>query len=166
MQVFIIAALTADGYIARNSSHHADWTSREDKQLFVRLTKEARVMVMGSSTFRTIGRALPDRRTIIYTTKPKSIIAKGVETTQEPPKKLIERLRAEGAHGVAICGGAQIYSLFMNSGLVDELYLSFEPKLFGSGVALLSNELDADLELMESTKLNDNTVLLHYRVLH
>ncbi len=166
MKVFIIAAITADGFIARHSNHLADWTSREDKKLFVTLTKDAGVMVMGSRTFATIGRALPGRHTIIYTTKPENVAAhEGIETTSESPKALVSRQKAIGAAGIAICGGAAIYDLFMRAGVVDEIYLVIEPKIFGKGIQLFMDDLNIDLALNESRKLNDNTVLLHYTVL-
>jgi len=164
MKVFLIAVMTADGMIARSATHLADWSSPEDKKLFVRLTKEAGVMVMGSRTFATIGRALPGRRTIVYTTQPEAITTEGIETTQASPAELIAQLKSEGATGVAICGGSSIYQLFMKSGVIDELYLSIEPLLFGQGVPLFAGELETRLQLLSNEKLNDNTVLLHYAI--
>lgn len=164
MKTFIIAAVTADGFIGRNSTHSADWTGSEDKKVFVRLTKEAGVMVMGSRTFATIGRALPGRRTIVYTHNPASITAEGVETTSESPADLVSRLEREGAPAVAICGGAAIYSLFMQAGVVDELYLTVSPLLFGQGLPLFDQPLDTGLALLESTPLDNGSVLLHYAI--
>ena len=164
MKVFIVAALTADGFIGRDSGHTADWTGTEDKKVFVRLTKEAGTMIMGSRTFATIGRALPGRRTIVYTSRPETINTDGVETTNEPPQELLARLKKEGAKAVAICGGASIYHLFMRAGVVDELYLTYVPILFGKGVNLLAEELDIRLKLLETTALADGSVLQHYAV--
>jgi dihydrofolate reductase len=164
MKTFVIAALTADGFIGRDASHLADWTGKADKKIFTELTKEAGIMVMGSRTFETIGRALPGRRTIVYTNRPEAVTVPGVETTNEDPAKLVARLRADGAKGIAICGGASIYNLFMSAGVVDELYLSIVSKLFGTGVPLFGKELNEDLNLLETERIDDQTVLLHYRV--
>lgn len=164
MRVFIIAAITADGYIARDSGHKADWTSSDDKKLFVQLTKEAGVMVMGSSTFLTIGKALPGRRSIVYTTRPEQITTEGIETTNESPRALIARLEAEGEKAVAVIGGSKTYDLFMRAGVVEEIYLTVEPKLFGTGLPLFASELDINLSLQEVRNLNQRTVLLHYAV--
>nr|AIA17398.1 Dihydrofolate reductase [uncultured bacterium] len=164
MKVFIIAALTADGFIGRDSGHTADWTGKEDKKVFTRLTKEAGTIVMGSRTFATIGRALPERRNIVYTSRPSEINVEGVETTSEAPAELIARLEKEGATAVAICGGAAIYHLFMSAGVVDELYITYVPVLFGKGVGLFSDELDVQLELQESEALGDGALLVHYIV--
>lgn len=164
MKTVLVAAITADGFIGRTSDHLADWTGKADKKLFVAVTKQAGAMVMGSKTFATIGRALPGRRTIIYTSHPERITAEGVETTSETPRELVARLGREGAPGLAIAGGASVYRQFMEAGVVDELYLTVAPLVFGSGVPLFSGELDIKLELLESTKLDENTVLLHYKV--
>lgn len=161
MKVFIIAAVTADGFIGRTSGHTADWTGEEDKKVFVRLTKEAGVMVMGSRTFATIGRALPGRRNIVLTSRPEEIEVDGVEATNEAPADLIRRLETEGAEAVAICGGATVYDAFMQEGLVDELYLTYVPTLFGQGVPLFRNALHTQLQLVEETRLSDDGVLIH-----
>ena len=164
MKTVIVAAITADGFIGRSSDHLADWTGKADKKLFVDVTKELGVMAMGSRTFATIGRALPGRKTIVYTSQPDKITAKGVETTQETPAELVRRLEDEGAHGLAVVGGATIYGQFMAAGGVDELYLSVAPLLFGTGVPLFNTELDATLQLLNASHLDDNTMLLHYKV--
>lgn len=164
MKVFLIAAISADGYIARHTTELADWTSSEDKRLFAKLTKEAGVMVMGAKTLATIGRALPGRRTIVYTHHPDRLNIDGVEPTSEDPIELIERLRSEDAAAVAICGGASIYTLFMQAELVDELYITIEPTVFGAGVSLFNESLRASLRLLESTSLTPDSLLLHYAV--
>jgi dihydrofolate reductase len=165
MRVFIIAAITADGFIGRHSLHGSDWTSPEDKKIFVKLTKEAGVMVMGSRTFATIKRALPGRRNIVLTTHPDAIRVEGVEATDDTPEELITRLKKEGETGLAVCGGATVYEQFMRVGAVTELYLTVEPLLFGKGVPLFSDELDVELELLDTEQINKNAILLHYKVL-
>lgn len=164
MKAFIIAAITADGFIGRSNSHQADWTGKADKKVFINLTKEAGIMIMGSRTFATIGRALPDRRNIIYTNNPETITASDVETTSEDPATLLARLEKEGANAVAICGGASIYDLFMREKLVDELYLTVVPVIFGRGLQLFTSELAADLLLLDTESLEGGAVLLHYKI--
>lgn len=166
MKVFLIAAITVDGYIGRHPTHNATWTSSSDKKLFVELTKAAGIMIMGSRTFETIGRALPGRRTIVYTPNPAEYDHDDVEPTNESPMDLIARLEAEGAKAVAICGGASIYNLFMQSGVVQELYLTVEPLLFGDGIRLFGTELNISLQLLETRQLNKDSIMLHYAVIN
>jgi dihydrofolate reductase len=162
MKVFIIAAITANGFIARNRQELANWTSKEDKKLFVELTKRAGVMVMGSTTYSTIGRPLPGRRTIVYAMP--GFEAEGVEITAEDPHDLVRRLAAEGCQELAICGGSSIYTMFLDAGLVDELFLSIEPIMFAGGVPFITNKNEINLALLEERKLNEHTILAHYEV--
>ena len=160
MKTFLIAAITADGFIGKDSAHLADWTSKEDKQFFVKKTKEAGVVIMGRNTYNTIGRPLADRHNIIYSEE--DIV--GVETTRKIPQELLQDLKSRGYKEVAICGGAQIYTMFMEAKLVDTLYLTVEPILFGSGIKLFNKELDVKLQLKSMEKLNNIAVLLKYNV--
>lgn len=162
MRVSIIAAISADGFIAREQNELANWTSKEDKKLFVELTKRAGVMVMGGTTYRTIGRALPGRRNIVYSRSP--IDQEGIEVTAEAPELLVKRLEKEGFSEVAICGGAAIYSLFLQAGLVTDVYLTVEPLLFGSGISLASQPLKTRMHLAEKRQLTPDVLLLHYTV--
>lgn len=166
MKVFIIAALTADGYIGLDESHRAtSWTTKADKTFFVSRTKEAGTVVMGRKTFDTFARPLAGRRLIILTGSPESVHVEGVESSNETVTELVARLKNEGVRELAVCGGASVYSQFMQAGLVDEIYVTVMPKVFGRGVPLFGAVLDVNLELLGSKILEDgNSVLLHYRV--
>jgi dihydrofolate reductase len=158
----IVVTVSADGFIARNHNELADWSSKADKKLFVELTKRAGVMIMGSATYKTIGKALPGRRNIVYT---HGVIEQdGIETTSEAPADLLKRLEEEGCTEVSICGGATVYDLFLRAGLVTDIYLTISPLLFGAGVSFLNDTLDVALALKESRLLDENSILLHYEV--
>jgi len=175
MKTTILAALTADGIIGQSSSHlSTTWTTKSDKDLFIRLAKESRCLIMGMNTFLTTAekapsvftKSLPGRRLIVYTRHPEK--AKGypeVETTSESPRELINRLESEGVEIALITGGAQVYRQFILAGLVDDLYLSIQPILFGTGVHLLDSPLNIPLELIGTQiEPSDSTAILHYRV--
>ena len=167
MNVFMIAAVSADGFIGLGPDHRSlDWRSKADAKFFIERTKEAGVIVMGSTTYKTfrIKRAPPGRRLIVLSSKPETISGENVEASSESPRELITRLKREGAREVALSGGATIYKVFLEEGLVDEVYLTIEPKFFGSGVNLLSGAIDIDLKLIEVKKLAENTILAHYSV--
>ena len=160
VEVFIIAALTADGFIAKNSEHTPiSWTSKEDKEFFKEKTKKARVVIMGENTYNTIRKPLQDRLNIVYSRDKKY---EGVETTQKDPKDLIEDLKNRGYKEIAICGGSTIYTMFMEAGLVDKLYFTVEPIVFGSGMNLFNKEIDKKLQLVSVKNLSSQTILLEY----
>jgi dihydrofolate reductase len=163
MKVFAIAAETKDGFIAKNDSQNSmDWTSPEDKKFFVEKTKEAGVVVIGRKTFETFSKPLKDRRNIVMTRQ--EIKIPGVEVTNESPENLLKRLESEGVPQVAICGGAEIYKLFLEKNLLDEIFITQENIEFKEGVALFTPEMRQKLELLSSTNLSTNTVLLKYKI--
>lgn len=163
MKVFLIAALSADGFIAKHEKHLAtDWTSAEDKKFFTERTKKAGVVVMGSTTYETFLKPLKDRLNVVYS---RDKVYEGVETTQQGPQELINELEGRGYEEVAICGGATIYTLFAGAGLIQEMYLTVEPIVFGQGVSLFKKPIEQKLALQSLEKLNNQgTILLHYGV--
>jgi dihydrofolate reductase len=162
MKVYIIAAVSADGFIAKNKDQLIDWTSKEDKKFFSEMTRKSGVMVLGGNTFRTFKALLPGRRHIVYTKG--NISNPDVETTAEEPKDLIKRLAGESLSEVAICGGSSIYSMFLDSGQVTDVYLTVEPLIFGKGVKLLDSQSNIKLKLQSVKKLNNDTILVHYKI--
>jgi dihydrofolate reductase len=163
MRAFIIAALSADGFIAKDSTEPSTkWTSEEDTRHFIEQTKKAGAIVMGSKTFETFGaKPLPGRRNIIYSQTKKY---EGVETINESPEALLARLKEEGVEEVAICGGAAIYTLFAEAGVVDKLILTVESVVFGKGISLFNKKLDLDINLASHNKIGPNTIVLEYNV--
>lgn len=173
MEVFLIAAQTLDGFIARHPDDRSfDWTSAEDKQFYISKIKTADAIVIGRTSFETFSRYPKGSRWIIYTsqpetfTNPKPAVIKA-EATKENPRALIQRLANEGCQQVAISGGASVYSQCMEAGVVDTLYITIEPVLFGQGVKLFSQPLaTSQLTLQEVHRLGADSVVLQYRVNH
>jgi hypothetical protein len=77
--------------------------------------------------------------------------------------ELIAKLEKEGVRELAICGGATIYTMFMKSEVVDSLYITIEPTIFGSGMKLFTEPITQNLSLV-STETKDSSVFLEYKV--
>ena len=87
-----------------------------------------------------------------------------MERTDKSPRELIAELAKRGFKEVAICGGSQIYTMFMESGVVNKLYLTVEPILFGDGIKLFKRDLSHKLILRGSTQVGGGTLFLEYDV--
>lgn len=174
MKVSIIAALTADGFIGKTPDQSStEWTNREDQYLFKKYVKAANNMVMGLNTFLSTARrfptvfnkSMPGRRLLVYTHHPEKIAQyENVEVVSELPEELVKRLEREDVHELAICGGSHIYTMFMQAGVVDDLYIDVQATLFGSGVGLFNAPLTAQITLQDTKRIGDNNLLLHYKV--
>ena len=166
MKVTLVAAVTIDGKLARNSAHFVDWTSREDKKLFFSTTKRAGVIILGNNTFKTLPAPLPGRLHVVLTRDlaGKENIPGAVEYTDQPPERVLADLEARGYTEAVLAGGSQVNSLFLQGGLVDEISLTVEPLIFGAGVDLFTGvPFDLRVRLIEVEKLNEaGSVRLRY----
>jgi dihydrofolate reductase len=165
MKVVFFVAMTVNGKIAHASDELVDWTSPEDKQFFREETKKCGVMILGNATYKTIGRPLPGRLNVVMTRSPDTAKNQDglLEFTDKPPAILVQDLKTRGFETIAVTGGAQIFAQFLEAGLCDELAITIEPKIFGTGVNIFNDfPRDISLKLLEARKLNENAVLLRY----
>jgi len=166
MHVSLMVAITADGKIARDAGHYPDWTGSADKKLYVEITKKAGVMIMGSTTFDTIGRVLPGRKTVVMTRNlERRSDRQELVFTQEPAEKILADLADQGFTEVIVVGGAKINYLFAAEGLIDELILTISPYAFGSGLSIFSDSVDLKLTLKKFWQLDESTLCVRYGVL-
>jgi dihydrofolate reductase len=165
VRVLLLAALTVDGRIARHPGEFTGWSSHEDKRLFMRTSKEAGVVIMGRATYETLPAPLPGRLSIVLTSRPRESGIATVEFTADPPERILARLAERGYTTAVLGGGAQTNRAFLEAGLVDELWLTFEPLAFGAGISLFGDApLDVRLALLECRQLGDDAVHVRYRV--
>lgn len=165
MEVILLMATTLDGMIARDSSQLVDWTGKADKLYFVKVTKEAGAMIMGSKTYDTIRRPLPGRLNIVMT-RDKTRVSQDESLiyTDQSPGQILADLEARGYDKVTLIGGAVVNSLFARENLITQVHLTLVPKLFGIGLSLFKDELDMDLELRDSRELDKGHILMIYQV--
>ena len=54
--------------------------------------------------------------------------------------------------------------MFMQAGVVDDIYIDVQATLFGSGVPLFTAPLENQITLEETERIGDNNLLMHYKV--
>ena len=174
MQIVLIAVATLDGCITRHDdAGTGHWASAEDQAHFRTSIAACDVRVFGATTYRADREWMrsslrPGIRRVVLTRNPAALaddVVEGqLEFTDESPTVLAARLRAEGHERCALLGGGEVYGAFLAAGLVDELQLSLEPMMFGSGVRLGGSvPVDARFILTEVANLNLSTLLLTYQ---
>ena len=126
MDVILIAAITADGYIARHSNEKVDWSL--DLHLFRKQTMGYPV-IMGSKTEKTLAMDLDGRETI-------------VTHRHNDPETVLDKLHSDKCF---IIGGGRTYTRFAS--YLTHLYLTIHPLIFGGGIPLFP-DLDDELDLV------------------
>jgi len=159
-------ASTVDGKIAKDKNHLANWTSREDKQLFVKTSKQHGVILMGENTFKTFKKPLPGRLNVVFSNQSNLENTENLKWVKGEPEKVLEELAKLGYKSALLGGGAMLNSLFLQKKLINEIILTIEPKLFGQGLSIFSESFDIDLKLKELKKINDNAFMVRYKVIY
>ena len=111
----IIVAKSRNNVIGSEGS--LPWHIPEDLKKFKSITM-GKPMIMGRSTFESIGKALPGRKNIVMT-RDKEYQADGISVAHNLEEALI---LCEQAREIMIIGGGEIYKLFF--GIVNRLYLT------------------------------------------
>ena len=103
MKLILLMAVTADGKIARHETHFPNWTCKADKALFKKLTQQAGVIVMGSKTYATIGKPLPNRLNVVLTRHPEKFQSQSnLVFTSDTPREIMQQLSSKGYHTVVL----------------------------------------------------------------
>jgi dihydrofolate reductase len=173
MKTILIFVSSLDGKITRWEDPSVRlWSSRSDQEYFDTIWKSTRVIIMGSGTYRPDPvKPDPQHLFVVLTGNPtryKDEHVEGrLEFTGASPSELIKRFRNDGETNILIVGGAKIASSFLKENLIDELWLTIEPRIFGAGTGFVTDEkLDIQLSLISCVKANDRgTLFTKYQVL-
>jgi dihydrofolate reductase len=174
MRVTLIAAQSLDGFITKHATPGSDFASAADHAHLRSALTTFDCSVMGAETYRAARTQIRERMTsvrlrTVLTRTPEKFTADTVtgllEFSSAEPRQLLANLSARGLSRCALLGGAQVHSLFLNAQLVDELWITVEPRLFGTGTSLLGQVVDIRLKLLSEERLAPDTLLLKYEVL-
>jgi dihydrofolate reductase len=176
MKVTMAIVSSVDGKTTRgDESSIYKWTSKEDQEFFFSLIQKNSLVVMGSKTYeaaRSVIRLDPKILRVVITRSPEKYknetVVGQLEFSPDRPIELIKKLEQNGYQEILLVGGTTINTLFLQERLVDEIFLTVEPKIFGRGKTFVDNiDLDLKLKLISSKQLNDQgTLLLHYKILY
>ncbi len=174
MKVILVMVATINGKTTKgNSPGTTDLASIEDQDYFFQTLQDNNLLIMGSKTYEVAKKNMEhtsDRLRIVMTSRPqdyqKDAVAGKLEFNSLSPRVLLESLEKKEFTQAILLGGEKTNTAFLKENLVNEIWLTLEPKIFGKGNDLLSSvELDLNLQLLQSEKLNDaGTLLLKYEV--
>ncbi len=173
MKTILIFVSTLDGKVTKWGEPHVRlWSSHQNQDYYKKVWNESKLIVMGSNTFNADPSSpSPDHQLIIMTGHPdkyKSLEISGqIEFTNESTVELTARFKSKGYEQMLVVGGAHVAASFLKEQLIDELWLTFEPKIFGTGGNLVTDgKLDINLGLINCEKVNEQgTLITKYAVL-
>ena len=122
MEIFLIAAV--DKNLAIGKDGKIPWHIKEDLQYFQKNTLNT-AMIMGRSTFESIGKPLPNRQNIVMTRSPAN--REGVIEVLDSTTAIKEAKKASSK--ISIIGGESIYKEFLplaSKLLITEINITVE----------------------------------------
>jgi dihydrofolate reductase len=88
----------------------------------------------------------------------------GVTFVNEPPAKLVARLRKRRGKDIWLMGGGLLARSFLQADLVDGLYLGIVPALLGEGIPLFPSGFpQRNFTLVENKTYSKGLIALKYR---
>jgi dihydrofolate reductase len=172
MRVTMATVMSVDARITQGDKVKTTfWRSVEDGVVLKKLITNHQVLVMGRQTYATVKPKPNDQHLqVILTSQPEAYANQAVPGQLEfvalAPRQLINLLESRGYSSVLLLGGSSNIA-FLQADVVDDMYLTIEPSLFGDGLSLTQKMPAAvPLKLLEITQLNrQGTLLLHYQVI-
>ena len=163
MKTILIAVQTVNGIFSINRDSLTNWSSKEDKEYYKKITKNSGVVIMGRRTYDTLKEPLRDRFNVVMTKYPEKYISKdNLFFTDMKPPVILNYLKNKGYKEVVISGGQTINTLFLNENLIDEIHLSIEPKIFHGELGMFSENMQKqNLSLLKYEKKGNNIVIIY-----
>ncbi len=167
-------ATSVDGKSTQGNKPPREWSSKEDKQYLHKLINNQHLVVMGRKTYqaaKSIIQLKPQILRIVLTKSPQRFsletVSGQLEFTNESPSQLVKRLQKQNYRQMLLLGGSSLNTAFFKNKLIDELWLTLEPKIFGQGLGLMDQGVDINLKLKSIKKLNkQGTLFLKYEVIN
>ncbi|MBS0027507.1 dihydrofolate reductase family protein [Chitinophaga sp. 22321] len=169
MKITIYMATSANS-LTSNERNDPFWLSQEYGQGFMQIAQQTKAVIMGKKTYNILAPdylPLKDEGTLAVLTHDTNAAPanEAVVFTDKTPPEIVAMLEGRGHREAVIIGGTATTTAFMQAGLVDDIILVIEPILFGGGLPLFNPaDFEYPLHLREVTKLNDNTIRVHYSI--
>lgn len=172
MRIILIAAQSIDGFITRHDEPGSAFTSQADKAFFSKALTEFDCSISGATCYRAtrdgFRRSLEKspKLNVVLTRSPEAFapdtVPDRLEFKSGTAREIRDQLVSRGHSHCALLGGSQVYRQFLDAALVDELWLTLEPRLFGQGTPLVAGACDFALRLRSTENLSADVLLLKY----
>ena len=156
---------SVDGRISLKKRARPDWTSTEDWNFLQNSLKRFDAVVVGRNTYLAAKTNLKRRNTYVLSRKLSSLKKDGSVTFVNPQKTDLRKLFAVHKN-VAVLGAGEVYQYMLDRGMMNELFVTVEPLIFGRGTTMFSGgRKNKKLILRAIRRLNkQGTLLLQYDI--
>ncbi len=171
MEVILSMAVSLNGMVAREDGQE-DWLPAAGWDDFLADVHSFGNFIMGRETYELVNQLYPDHNFNDITDSLKVIVTRNKDykadsgyTVVHSPEEALKIVKDKGCETALLIGGGKINSHFLSQGLVDKVWLTYNPHILGKGRPFISPEdLDISLTLLESKQLSLGRIQAHYKV--
>lgn len=158
-------AISVDGKISLKAKIPPDWTSPEDWDFLQKSLAKMDAVIVGRNTYQAAAQRLRKRNAFVLSTQIKKPQRRGSVTFINPQNANLRDI-LKTYKTVAVLGGGAVYRFMLENNLLDEIFVTIEPLVFGRGKDMIAGGTKTTkLNLVSIRKLNkQGTILIHYKI--
>lgn len=162
IQIDLFMVMTINGAVARLDNEDVKvWTSKEDRIFLIESLEKYDAIITGRKSF--YGKLV--NKPYYVMTHDTHLNISGVNLIEGTPDYIIEQMTQMGYKKIALLGGLNCIEEFLKERLIDEMFITVEPKIMGAARPFILNEnIVAQFEMVSYKILNKfGTMVLHYK---
>lgn len=166
MKATLYIASSLNGKMTEGATN-SSWVSPADEKMFASVCKDIGCILVGRTTFNQYqGVVYPVKDTvnIVLTTNVRESTDNNVVYVQNLDQALTE-IQHRGFDRFVLVGGANVIAQCLRADLIDRIYLSLHPYIFGDGLSIIGDfKGNIDLKFESIKYQHEEFILLDYSV--
>jgi len=171
VKITYYAAASIDGFVARTDGS-VDWLTQPEQggedYGYTTFYQSVDALVMGRVTYEQVlsfgDWPYPDKTVFVLSNHSLTEERDDVKIVATIDQ-LIDELNQSGYKHIWLVGGGKTASTFLQTGLLDEMIVSYIPVALGSGISLFSEPTaETKMEIISSVDYPDGVVQITYRI--
>ncbi len=172
MELVGIAVMSLDGCLTRHDRAGTGFASKADHAFFRAALQTFDSTLVGRRTYEASRQGMlrareAPRLQVVLTSTPARFEGDArperLEFRAMGVGGAVAELTSRGRARCALLGGTRLYTEALERSLLDELWVTVEPIVFGSGVRMFEGRIDGRFAFSSSETLAGSTLLLKYR---
>jgi dihydrofolate reductase len=166
MKATLYIASSLNGLMT-NGVTDSSWVSSHDEEMFAATCKQAGCILVGRQTFdqyQGVVYPVPDAVNVVLTSQDRHSDHENI-IYQPQFEAALSKIESMGFNRFIVVGGAKVIAQCLNKKIVDTIYLSLHPYIFGRGLSIIGDYIgDIDLEFTGIRDQHAECLLLEYKV--
>ena len=164
-KVKLFIATSLDGFIARENGD-IDWLYTDQDYGYTEFLNTIDTVLMGGKTYRQVlgfgDWPYGTKQSIEFTHDLKAQSTDEVTFIHHDIPGCVKRLKEEKGKDIWLVGGAEINTLLLESGLIDELWIFKMPALLGRGIPLFNRTSERWFQIQDIEEFDSGLVKMLY----